>query len=588
MDDLKGKSYLHIDLTHEQYEIRKTDLNTTGNYPSGIALATFLLSVTLPAGTDPMSPDNVLVFAPGMFAGTPYPGATRVAIASKSPLTGLWAGGTMGGGFAWALSQTGWDAVVIQGRASSLSYLLLDEGRVFFRNARDIEGCFFSETRRKLEETWGEDAGVLCIGPAGESQMKFANLQDGFPEASVRGGMGAVFGAKNLKALVVRPYVPINTGKAEAFLEAVLPSIKGARETESAHSFEMQTPHALRKLNHLDALPSRNFQAAGFSEEWFNALESLDTQKRSCPGCPYACIYTVLSKEDSERPENRVAVPIDPEHLWALGPLLDVTELDESLKTLRACQEYGIAPVSLGILAAWMAECREKNIDLGIGLDLEPKFGDGSWLPGLPGRITENPVIRDVLARGVSEAAKRIGPGSEVFAMHFCGEGLSFIDLRRGFWPLSFLGPAVLIPAQNNGFPSDYWLTADGNHKMIQVENHWALLESIGICKRVGMAQRNFHENLLPLCQLVSVHSGAEEFVKEWGEKCVKLIQAFNWREGWRPQHLCLPKRFLQEELATPQHVYPALDAGRWLECMKHYFTLRGWSAEGDPGDTQP
>ena len=121
MDDLKGKSYLYIDLTHEHYEIRKTDNKTTENYPSGIALATFLLSVTLPAGTDPMSPDNVLVFALGMFAGMPYPGATRVAIAAKSPLTGLWAGGTVGGRFAWALSQAGWDAVVIQGKALRLS-----------------------------------------------------------------------------------------------------------------------------------------------------------------------------------------------------------------------------------------------------------------------------------------------------------------------------------------------------------------------------------------------------------------------------------------------------------------------------------
>jgi len=587
MDQVESKCYLFIDLTREQYEKREIHPKVIRNYPSGIALATYLLNSILPAGTDPMSPDNALVLASGMFTGMPYPGGTRMAIATKSPVTGLWGGGTAGGKFAWALSQTGWDAVVIQGKASKLSYLLLDEGRVFFRSAKKMEGFSCSESQEKLKETCGEGAAVLCIGPAGESRIKFAIVEDGSPEANVRGGMGTLFGAKNLKALVVRPYVPRKIQNTDELLRAALPLIKTLTETDTGHSFEMGTLNVLKTLNDVYALPSRNFQAADFSEEWFSSVEGLDTKKRSCPGCPLACINILSTKRDPERPEYPVEIPLNPEHLWALGPLLNLMDIDESLATLGECREYGMDPVSLGIVAAWMAECREKKIEPRIGMDLEPRFGGGSWLSSLPRKITEDQQIREFLADGVLGAATQIGSAAEAFAMHFCGQGLSFIDPRRGFWPLSFLGPAVLIPPQDNGFPSESWLEEDWIPKMIRLENDWALLESIGICKWVGITQGNFYENLPFFYQLTPENSGSREFVKEWGEKCVNLIQAFNWREGWRPQNLCLPKRFFEEELATPQGVYQALDAGTWQGLLGRYLLLRGWTPEGDPGDIE-
>jgi aldehyde:ferredoxin oxidoreductase len=587
MDQAKNKCYVFIDLTREQYEKREIHHKIIANYPSGIALATYLLKSILPAGTDPMSPDNVLVLASGMFTGMPYPGATRIAIATKSPLTGLWAGGTAGGQFAWALSQTGWDAVVIQGGASKLSYLLLDEGRVFFRSAKKMEGLSCSESQESLREMWGEQAAVLCIGPAGESRIRFATVEDGSPEANVRGGMGALFGAKNLKALVVRPYVPVKIEKSGEFLKAALPLIRTLTETETGQPFEMGTLHVLKTLNDVYALPSRNFQAAHFSEEWFGSVEGLDTQKRSCPGCPLACTDILLMKRDPERPEYPMEIPLNPEHMWALGPLLNLMDIDESLATLGQCKEYGMDPVCLGAVAAWMAECREKKIEPGIGMDLEPEFGDGSWLPGLPRKITEDHQVRGSLAHGVLGAAKQIGSAAEAFAMHFCGQGLSFTDPRRGFWPVSFLGPGVLIPPQDIDSSSEGYLGDDWIHTMIQSENDWALSESIGICKWVRMAQGNFYKNLRSFYRLTPKNRGSGKSVREWGGKCVNMIQSFNWREGWRPQNRRLPERFFEEELATPQGVYPALDAGRWQQALTHYLSLRGWTPEGEPGKTE-
>ena len=587
MNQLKGRLYLFIDLTRKRYENREIKPEITATYPSGIALATFLLHSNLPARTDPLSAESVVVFAPGMFAGTPYPGATRVGIAVKSPLTGLWAGGTMGGKFAWALSHTEWDAVVLQGRAQELSYLLLDEGRVFFRSAKEVESCSGSECQEKLKEKWGQGSAIVCIGPAGESQVKFSTLVDGSFEAPIRGGLGAIFGAKNLKALAVRPYLPINSEKSGEFLEAVLPLIKTLKEPESNPFLEMGTLAVLEKLNHVCALPARNFQAADFPQEWFNALEGLSIQKRSCPGCPVACLEVLAPELDGQPPQNEFNIPLNPESLWALGPLLNILNLDETLTALQACGQYGMDPVSFGILAAWLAECHERKIQLGVVPDLVPEFGSGSWLPELSANITEGNGILGFLGQGVFEAAKRTGSGSQAFAMHFCGQELSFVDPRRGFWPLSFLGPAVRIPPEQNGLTSVIRPEEDWIFNIIQAENLWALLESFGICQWVGLSQDNLYENLAIFYQLLSGNDKSIQWVETLGKGCMNLIRAFNWREGWRSENSYLPELFFEEDLVTSQQVYPALDARVWQEGMQAYFSLWTSTRKSNP-DTMP
>jgi aldehyde:ferredoxin oxidoreductase len=584
MDRIRGKRYLIIDLTKEKFEDKEIKSEILENYPSGIALATYLLHSILPAGMNPLSADSVIVFASGMFAGMPYPGATRAGIAAKSPLTGLWAGGTVGGEFAWALSQTEWDAVVIQGKARKLSYLLLDEGRVFFRSAKEMEGYSCSDCQKTFKGKWGHGSATVCIGPAGESQVKFATLEDGSFEAPLRGGLGAIFGAKNLKALVVRPYLPIKNEKSGEFLEAVLPLVKALKETESNSFFDMGALDVLKKLNHEFALPVRNFQAADFTEEWFNSLEGLDIQKRSCPGCPVACLEVLIPETDSQSQGNSIKIPFSPEPLWALGPLLNLLDLDEMLAALSACRKYGIDPISYGILAAWMAACQERKIQLDIAADLVPEFSNGSKLPELLAKIIEDHKIREFLGQGVLEAAKKTGSVSHAFAMHFYGQELSFVDPRRDFRPLSFLGSAVWRLSEDNDFKSKLPLGDDWAAKVIQAENFWGLLESVSICKWVGWSQDNLYENLAFFYRLISDNDKSGEWISGLGARCMNLIRAFNWREGWRSENSNLPKMFFENDLVTPQQVYPALNTRAWQKGLGKYFSLWASTLESNPG----
>ncbi|MFC1857998.1 aldehyde ferredoxin oxidoreductase N-terminal domain-containing protein [Thermodesulfobacteriota bacterium] len=585
MNQVKRNRYLYIDLSSERYEQREIDIEVGGNYPSGVAFATYLLKSILPVGTDPLSPDSVVALAPGMLGGMPYPGATRMGVAFKSPLTGFWSGGTSGGQFAWALCQTDWDAVVIQGKASKLSYLLLDEGRVFFRSAEKMEGYSCSGCLEELKQTWGEGAEILCIGPAGESLVRFATLEDGSGEENLRGGLGAVFGAKGLKALVVRPFKPVKIEKTEEFLETALPLINDLAEVDPGRTPKTDPLEILKCLNLQFALPARNFQAANFSEEWFNDLSKINRRRKSCPGCPIGCIDIVADDGVAPGPQTFFPIPFNGQYLWALGPLLDVGAVDESFAALQGCLEYGMDPVSFGIVAAWAAECREKNIDLGVGEDFEAGFGDGSWLDALPQKICEVPEVQKLLSQGVWGAAKKIGSGSETFAMHYGGQELSFLDPRRGLLPLSFLGPAVRFAYQDDDFSSETCSEENWVLKTIERENQWGLMESIGICTSVGMVPENFSENLALFYELSSGNHVSGGFIDGLGKKCMDLIQTFNWREGWRSQNWSFPKRFFEEALPAPEQSYAALDDEIWRKRMVDYFLERGWTREGQPED---
>ncbi|MBI4773805.1 MAG: hypothetical protein HY788_06430 [Deltaproteobacteria bacterium] len=582
MTPSEPKKVLRIDLDRERSETLEIPTGVLLECPSGAALATRLLTDHLPSGTDPLAPESVIVFAAGLLAGLPYPGSTRFAVAAKSPLTGCWAGGTMGGEFAWSLCRSEWSAVVLRGRARDGCYVLLDEGRVYFRPAKPFLGMSLVRTREALRRTWGEDIAVLGVGPAGEAGVRFASVSDGSPERGVRGGLGAVFGSKNLKALVIRPDRPVRIEQPEAFLKAAAPLIRSLSEAGDHPAVNMGTPLALRNLNQVNALPSHNFRNAGFEESWFDAVEGLAVKKRACIGCPLSCGNLFFPEEDYGKSGEAVDLPLFPEHLWALGPLLDIKETEETLKTLGICRDMGLDPVSMGIVAAWAAECLENGIDLGVDLGAEAGFGGGPWLASLPAELISGSELGDLLGMGVFSAAKKLGPEALKFAVHFGGQELSYADPRRAFRPLSYLGPAV-DPTTVDAGPERTLKDEEWASEMIRLEDRWALLETVGVCPRVFAAQPDPLEKLAAMCRLVIGDAASDECLPGWGRRCVEGIKSFDWREGSRPSGLTLAERFFSEDLAGNGETYAVLDRTHWKNRMETYFTARGWTSEGMP-----
>jgi len=435
----------------------------------------------------------------------------------------------MGGEFAWALSRSGVFALVIQGRAPDWSYLLLDEDRLFFRQAAPLLGKSIDEVKTEIKRLWGHDTAILGVGSAGEAQIRFATLSDGSPERGLRGGLGAIFGSKQLKALTIRPNRPVEIGQLDNFIRAAAPLHKSLSTLKDAPLLETGLPSVLRKLDHSQSLPSHNFQTTGFEKSWFDTVENLDIKKRSCIGCPFSCIRLHPLVDDSSGGKDQTLLPIFPEHLWALGPLLDVNSLQNTLQALKACLKTGLDPVSMGVVAAWVAQCLEKGIDLGIDFGDEAGFGDGQWLAPLPEQITTEPRTRDLLGMGVLKAAEKTGSDTMAFAVHFWGQELSCMDPRSDTRRLSYLGPAFDFPGMND-LTGPASSENEPGPEMIGYENRLALLETLGLCHRASAAQKDLMGSLALFCEFVTDTPVSSEKLSRWSRNCVNLIKNFDWK----------------------------------------------------------
>ncbi|MEJ2717316.1 MAG: aldehyde ferredoxin oxidoreductase N-terminal domain-containing protein [Deltaproteobacteria bacterium] len=576
-----GKSqpfqYLLIDVTQSQSQLLDIPPEVIRDYPSGAALATWLLSTHQPQHTDPLSPGSVVALAPGMFSGLPFPGATRMALVATSPLTGLWAGGVMGGEFAWALARTGWSAVVIQGRAPELCFLLFDEGRVFFRRASRLRGFSQRRATDELKRDWGSEAAVLCIGPAGEALVRFANVRDSSPEPGLRGGLGAVLGSKNLKALVLRPDQGRSIAQPEDFLGKVVPLIKrlgGTDETDGSVT-------VLDKLEKADALPGRNFQEVFKEPTWIDAVNKVPESKRACIGCPISCLRLASIESEDGGGQPRSELTLLPEHVWAAGPLVGLDSPEHTARVLIRCREQGLEPISFGGATAWAAEAVEKGIDLGLHFDSPAGFGRADWLADLPGLLVSNPQVRGLLGQGAAAAAQKIGGPAIALAAHYEGQELSYIDPRRHYLPLSFLGPAFVIwPWEEMNLETDEEETIDG---LISREDQWALWQTLGLCPWAADAQEGLEEMLCEMFPLLDGRNVSPETLTGWSRGLIRLIKSFDWREGWRPFNQNVSPRFFEEDLISPDRVFSALDREERHGRMKKYFSRRGWGDDGRP-----
>ena len=571
------KEYLLIDLTRRQYEGREIPSHVLQDYPRGMSLATFLLSHHQQPRIDSFASESVIVMSPGLLAGTPYPGATTCALAGKSPLTGFWAGGSMTGGFAWALARCGWAALVITGRSPAWSYVLVDEGRVFFRDATHVLGLSLRRTREELKNAWGATSAVLGIGRAGELQVRFSGLSDGSPGRGVRGGLGAVFGAKSLKAVVVRPNQGVPVQEPSAFLERIEATVKSlGTSDDTAGSLTV-----LRRLDQEEALPACNFQTLTSNDNWLSDLERLPVKKHACIGCPMSCLQTVpLDKDGSDDPP-RIDLPLVPEHLWAVGPLLGLYSMKDISLILGNCLDLGLEPVSFGGVAAWVCECLEKGISLGVEFGGFSGFGDSSRLSTLPSEVVNDPEKRELLGLGAKAAAEKVGGAARALAVHFQMLELTYADPRRNFWPLSYLSPLVdlttLAESMDAGAHDD-----NRAEYLIRLEDQWALWQVLGVCPGAAKAQEDLLESFPTCLNLLDGPEVSPGALKDLGKKLLGLVKDFDRREGWRPRGQHLAEKFFLEELAGPKALYPALDRESWYQSYREYFSLRGWVDDGE------
>lgn len=589
--DAYAGSILFVDLSSRTVRREDTPVDLKRKFLGGNGFAVKLAYDLIKPGADPLGTENVLVFATGPAAGTLIPCSARIAVGSKSPLTGLFVDSYVGGGWGEELKCAGYDALVVTGASPTPVYLLIDGDSVGFRDAGHLWGrMVFGAQRRIADECRIPGLVVAAIGPAGENLVKYASIIAG-TRAAGRGGMGAVMGAKKLKAIAVRGNKPVFTPDPEGMLDFFRHSFRRLKEHPGTGKLlpELGTASGVNAFNRLGMLPARNWQ-----EEVFAGAEDISGERlkyegyyirsKACPGCPIGCGKVASTFGIDGGPV--IAEGPEYETLYSFGSMLGNRDLDTIIYADRMCDELGIDTVSSGVTIAFAMEAFERGIlspgETG-GIDL--RFGNHRAVLNLLQGIAYRRGLGNTLAEGVKRAAEIIGCGSEKFAMHVKGMELPGHS-ARGLKGMA-LGYAVCT---RGGTHQDTRPTVErsgqfdpqaveGKGKMNKdSQDMTALCDSLIICRYTeGVYGFFLGEDHVRMANLVTGAGYSLEDLIMIGERVNNLERIFNVREGIGRENDWLPDRFLEEPIPGGPVAGRVLTREELNKMLDEYYAARGW-----------
>lgn len=553
----------------------------------GKGLGALLLYNSTCKGIEPLSPENPLILATGPLTGTLAPSSCRFSILTKSPHTGLFLDANCGGFFGVEIKKAGFDAVIITGRTSQLSMAVIDDGDIYIEDATWLKGLKTMEAERKVKNKLGEEFRVLTIGPAGEELAPIAGIFTD-QRCAGRGGAGAVMGSKNLKAIAVKGGKPITVYDPEGFEKACWRAHRRLRMHEvTARSLPIYgTVNIIETINEAGALPTKNFKTGVFPDAWkisgYEWSKGLWKKDKACFGCPIACGKLAYSS-------NYVVDGPDYETLWALGPLLGISDKDAIIYANWLCDAYGVDTISTGVIISFIMELYERKILRSEDIDgINVEWGSSEALLKLVEKICRGDGVGRDLRLGVKKLSVKYG--CEDIAMHVKGLEMP------GYEPRAAKGMGLGYATSDRGachlraYTADKELLAyggavnpvkiEGKAKLVvDYQNEKALIDSTGICFFASFAL-SFREigEMLTMATGLPLEQG--DTLRTIGERVYNLTRLFNVREGVKREDDYLPRRFLEE----PMPEGPAKGSIVELdEMLDEYYALRGWDENGVP-----
>jgi aldehyde:ferredoxin oxidoreductase len=590
---------LRVNLTTGKVSTESLSEKMAKSYIGGIGLGIRLLMDNSKPGTDPFDPDNPLIFAAGPLSGTMGPTAGNgYAVVSKSPATGGVGESKAHGFFGPDLKRSGYDAVIITGKADKLSYLWIDDDNVKIMNAEHMTGKSPYETDMQIREELGDYyIRVSAIGEAGEKLSRIACIINDEFRAIGRTGMGAVMGSKNLKAVAVRGTHDVNVADMDGFKEFVKMIHERMKGPATKKYKTLGTPENVLVLNSLAALATRNFTNATFegaekvSGEYLN--EHFVKKIVGCATCGMRCDHIAVVPEG---PYQGSTSRLEFECLWSMGPLCGVDRLDAIIEAMRIVNEYGMDGISIGVVVAFAMDCYEHGVitkEQAEGIDLS--FGNSEALIAIIHKIGKREGwLGNALAEGVAKAAEIIGGDAYKYACHIKGLELPGYDLRTlktaalGF-SVSFRGACHL---RNGAYSPDVkgkvnrFKIEKGRGKMIVGDgNLYNVIDSLIVCK---FSRGTYYDGLKDLANYYTLATGipitAEELDKD-GERIENLARLFNIREGkgtrefdtlpWKIKNVPVPEEGPAKGMVVSDE---ELQIG-----LDDYYVARGWTSDGVP-----
>jgi aldehyde:ferredoxin oxidoreductase len=603
----RGK-ILHVDLTETKWWVEELDEAIYRKYLGGSALASYFLLRDLKPGVDPLSPDNLLMFMTSVINGLPLSGANRYTAAGKSPLSGGFGEAEAGGFWGPEFKRTGFDGVIIPGRAAKPTYLYVHDNTCEFRDATKYWGQLAGEVQDGLEEELDDKRiTVLQTGVGGENGVLYAAIVNQLRHFHGRAGLGAVMGSKNLKAIVARGrerVAPDDRDQSNAVLKWFRDNYD--QSTDGMHLYG--TSGGIMGLDRDGILPTHNFRDGSFADAKAISgqvmADTILTNRGTCFSCNVAC------KREVDVPERGVSSKyggMEYEIIGALGSLCGVGDLAAVAEASQWVNRYVLDGISTGVAIAFAMECFEAGILTLEDTDgIELTWGNSDAMIAMIHKIARREGLGDILADGVKRASAKIGRGSERFALHVKGQELPMHEPRgkRSLALAYSVSPtgadhmeSIHDPAfeglgtLDNGLsevgllePIDRLdLGAQKVRAFFYAQAIWNLYNSVGMCDFVGMPIGAL--KVSQLGNFINAATGWDttlwELVKV-GERANTMARIFNIREGFSMKDDMLPTRMF-EPLQNGHLEGVAIDRDEFNEALRLYYQMAGWGDDGVP-----
>ena len=621
---------LEVDLSRGNIERVETDPRDTELYLGGLGTNAKIIWDRVPPEVEPFSPDNLLIFAAGLLCGTPATGCNRTIVTTISPQTELMAFSMMGGFLAPELKYAGYDKVIFRGKSPELVYLWIHNDKVELRDATHLRGKGAIETAELIRQELKEPkAQVAAIGMAGENRVFFASIEQGRSSAS-RGGIGAVMGDKNLKAIVVRGTKDVSIAKPMEFMELcteVLEYIKyrndhpipgvmpilaglGSPQEMKVHDEKWHTENFSWGNSRLRR---KDFWSEEVAKAWTETMESMRTRLISCYNCPMTCGATI-------------SPPGMPTYMMKCFSKLTYTmaamsDLEFGLGIAQSATEYGVDGFSAPQVMAFALELLENGILTDEDFPGMPEDNDGRFY-WLLDHIVRREGIGDILANGTYWAAKQIGKGAEEYAhnnikkheqlplklsmlnpiyflMYATGEKINITQIEGQF-------PQAPFPKREHreAFVKDWFQVPDEKFKQYfldweprgdnsipyyptppmacdivdwQERMHY-IDDALGMCAGLSSFPLKPPYHLHNYPKFISAGAGIDmdtEKLTQAAKRYRTLVRANNTRRGLRRKHEKPPKDHWKKR-------FPELEK----ELLDTYYAFKGWNEDGIPTET--
>jgi len=606
---INGK-ILKVNLSSGDCTIEEPDTTFYRKYLGGGSIGTYYCLKEMKAGVDPLSSENVLVFAPSILTGAAVSGVSRFNVTAKSPLTGCIGDSQCGGGWGPELKRSGFDAVLIRGCSPKPVYLWIHDGNYELKDASHLWGKFTAETREILADELGSaKIQTVCIGPAGEGMVRFACISGGSSDYAGRTGLGGVMGSKRLKAIVCKGSNRMSLFSSEGVKQV---AGKGARRFKGSKVLQTLraygTPGIIKAQHAAGNLATRNFSRGYFEKVDSICGENLKqiagAGEKTCYGCVVRCRH--LAKAEK-------AYKVDPayggpefETIALLGSNLEISDIIAVARGSQLCNAYGLDTISTGAIIAYLIESFENKLvseEQTEGLEL--KFADPEVMLRLIEKIGNREGIGNILSEGMDTCIKEFGDPTAEYAIQVknnpspqhlpqvkMSQALAYAINPFGADHMSsehdWLIEGLDNDARSLGLDEErkpWELDHEKVRMVVYSQIYYSLLDTLCLCAFCwGPGSLFNHRDLESLIYYATGMELSNWELMKAGERRINLMRAFNAREGISSDHDRLPKRFFQPMAGAGAGEGKHVREEDFKRAIKTYYSMMNWDPDtGNP-----